>query len=79
LHLNLDHILPKIQINCISDGVGTTPFLKVVGEIAPGEETPTVPPVWNREISNFELTCDQIIVYFKHLFNLKSYRVKTNL
>jgi len=38
--MNLDHIPPKIKINCISDGIGTTQFLKVVGEIAQGKKHP---------------------------------------
>lgn len=34
----------------VTDGVGMTQFLKALGEIARGAASPTVPPVWNREI-----------------------------
>lgn len=34
----------------VTDGVGMTQFLKALGEIARGAPSPTVPPVWNREI-----------------------------
>lgn len=36
--------------HCLSDGVGITQFLKALGELARGASSPTVPPVWNREI-----------------------------
>jgi len=36
--------------HCMSDGVGIAQFLNALGEMARGAPSPTVPPVWNREI-----------------------------
>jgi hypothetical protein len=36
--------------HCMSDGVGIAQFLNALGEMARGAASPTVPPVWNREI-----------------------------
>ncbi|KAM3262790.1 hypothetical protein ACQJBY_053107 [Aegilops geniculata] len=41
--------------HCICDGPGLAQFWKAVGELARGAGTPSVPPVWAREIFNARL------------------------
>ncbi|KAM0931013.1 hypothetical protein ACQ4PT_000594 [Festuca glaucescens] len=38
--------------HCLTDGSGVAQFLKSVGELARGADSPSVPPVWSRDIFN---------------------------